>query len=462
MKRLSGILILVLMSAPVAVSLASDRNPQKNKKTAVVRDSIIAVEKFRLKVVPPASGVQFYREGIVFLANSRSEKKMPDNHMSFGNVATYYAILSDTSIGTHTAFSPSYIYDVPCEGMTFNSDYSSMYYSKLASRREHEKIFHARYQRSGNGKFEWISDDRPLSFCSGSSAYVHPALSPDGRRMVFASNRSGTLGGFDLFLTTDSGAGWTAPRNLGNIFNTTGNEMFPFIDQENNLYFSSDGHNGLGGYDIFFCRPNATGWEGPVNMTGRVNSADDEIAFTLNRFDGKTAFFTRQMKSAGSSMSLYRISLPAQIIPQKFTSLAAAFGYISGAVKPVRETPAVSTQAAVAVKPKPEQEKTASVVRPVAKAQPAVTPAKDIVVYRIQFASLSRPKGSYEVTFAGKKYRTFEYRFNGAYRECAGEFPTLSQAAAFQKIVMKNGFPDAFVVAFKNNVRSTDPALFGK
>lgn len=191
-------------------------------------------------------------------------------------------------------------------------------------------------------------------------------------------------------------------------------------------------------------------------------------------------------------MNLYRISLPVQTIPQKFTTLAAAFRDISGAMKPVKETPASSAPVAVTAKPQAEQQKTKPdqlpltevkpkseqgsnktvspaakqnqpvIAKPVAKAQPAGTPANDNVVYRVQFTTVSKPKGSYDVTFAGKKYKTFEYRYSGAYRECAGEFQSLSQASVFQKIVMKNGYPDAFVVAFKNNIRSTDPGLFGK
>jgi hypothetical protein len=73
-----------------------------------------------------------------------------------------------------------------------------------------------------------------------------------------------------------------------------------------------------------------------------------------------------------------------------------------------------------------------------------------------------KPKGSYEVTIGGKTYKTFEYMSNGAYRSCAGEFSTPSSAATLQKAMKQEGYPDAFVVAFKNGVRSTDPALFKK
>jgi hypothetical protein len=73
-----------------------------------------------------------------------------------------------------------------------------------------------------------------------------------------------------------------------------------------------------------------------------------------------------------------------------------------------------------------------------------------------------KPKGSYEITIGGKKYKTFEYKFNGAYRSCAGEFSTSASAASLQKQLKQEGYPDAFVIATKGKERVTDPALFKK
>jgi hypothetical protein len=86
--------------------------------------------------------------------------------------------------------------------------------------------------------------------------------------------------------------------------------------------------------------------------------------------------------------------------------------------------------------------------------------AQNTVVYRVQFASNASAKGSYPVTISGKSYKTWEYSYSGAYRSTVGEFKTLAEATAFQKLVRQSGYPQAFVVAFKNNIRATDPALF--
>jgi len=83
--------------------------------------------------------------------------------------------------------------------------------------------------------------------------------------------------------------------------------------------------------------------------------------------------------------------------------------------------------------------------------------AKDRIVYRVQFASYMNPRGSYEVTFGGTRYMTFEYLYNGAYRACAGEFSSSAAALGLQKQVMKEGYPDAFVIATRGSERVTNP-----
>lgn len=68
--------------------------------------------------------------------------------------------------------------------------------------------------------------------------------------------------------------------------------------------------------------------------------------------------------------------------------------------------------------------------------------------------------GNGQITVGGKIYPTFEYLYAGAYRSCAGEFYSVDEARALQRIIRKESFPDAFVVAFINNERTMDPALF--
>jgi hypothetical protein len=68
-----------------------------------------------------------------------------------------------------------------------------------------------------------------------------------------------------------------------------------------------------------------------------------------------------------------------------------------------------------------------------------------------------QPRGSFEVTFGGTRYKIFEYLYNGAYRACAGEFSTSAEASGLQKQIMKEGYPDAFVIPTRGNERVINP-----
>jgi outer membrane biosynthesis protein TonB len=134
-----------------------------------------------------------------------------------------------------------------------------------------------------------------------------------------------------------------------------------------------------------------------------------------------------------------------------------------------KEIPAPVTKQVETVKkeiPRPETKKPETVKTEPAKTEP-VKPAiaepatqKVIIAYRVQISSSSTKKGSYKITINNKNYNTFEYFYSGVYRTCVGDYSTLTSAKELQNICRKSGYPQAFVVAFKNNVRSIDPALF--
>jgi uncharacterized protein len=92
--------------------------------------------------------------------------------------------------------------------------------------------------------------------------------------------------------------------------------------------------------------------------------------------------------------------------------------------------------------------------------EPVAAGGKDVVSYRVQIYSRNYRQKDDHINVNGKKYKTFEYSYSGAYRYTIGEFTTLPAAMELQKICRQSGYPDAFVAAFKNNVRSMDPALF--
>jgi hypothetical protein len=474
MRKLYLIILIFIVACPVmtSIDIKSTTTASEPIKYATYSSdtlnarSLIRIDSITLDIIPPSLGVQFYRDGIVFLSNSKAEDKMLPSHTSFGNVEAYYAACTDTSIGTHNIFSNSFPNEVACDAMTFNKDYSQMYFSKRPTSRSPEKIYQASYQLVKNGKRDWISSSKPLSFCNDNSNYSHPALTADGEKMIFASNASGSLGGFDLFITYKEGDDWSAPINLGNKINTTSNETSPFLDQDNNLFFSSEGRGGYGGYDIYVSRYTGSGWSQPANLTQNINTPDDDLAFTLSRSSGKSAFFTRSFKTVDRSPQLFRVAFRDQTAINKLTNLSNALRYIAQASFTPAETDiqAAENQAEVI---KPDKEPPTEPVQPQKLPEiiqePPKPPVKeaststDAIIYRVQFSSSSKSKGSYKINIGGKTYQTYEYSLNGAYRSCAGEFSTPAPAIDLQKALRREGFPDAFIVAFKNNVRLTGP-----
>ncbi|NPA43622.1 MAG: OmpA family protein [Chlorobi bacterium] len=142
------------------------------------------------------------------------------------------------------------------------------------------------YSAKWNGLF-W-SDVEELPFNSDYFDTGHPAVTPDGKRMYFASNRPGTYGQSDIFYVDIYEDGtFGEPVHLGPEINTEGREDYPFFAEDNTLYFSSDGHPGLGGRDIFASKYVDGKFSRARNLGVPVNSGKDDITFVFYPKDKK-------------------------------------------------------------------------------------------------------------------------------------------------------------------------------
>jgi len=129
----------------------------------------------------------------------------------------------------------------------------------------------------------------------------HACISSDGKTIYFTSNRSSSIGGLDIFfieLLPDSQ--WSAPRNAGNIINTPLNEETPFLSVTGDtLYFASQGHNTIGGFDIFYSIRQSDGsWSEPINMGYPFNTPDDDLFYVpVNATTGYQSRYIPESKS---------------------------------------------------------------------------------------------------------------------------------------------------------------------
>jgi len=150
-----------------------------------------------------------------------------------------------------------------------------------------------------------------------------PSYASDGKTLYFVSNRKGGYGGSDIWKSTVDSAGyWGNPVNLGPIINTKGNEFSVFIHPDNQtLYFSSDGHPGLGGLDIFVSRKDASGnWTKPVNLGYPINTPNDEQSFFVNA-KGNRAYFSSDKEGGSGGFDLYYFELYEEARPKLVTYL---------------------------------------------------------------------------------------------------------------------------------------------
>lgn len=165
----------------------------------------------------------------------------------------------------------------------FTKDGNTMYFTRsdMASKKRKEgqnlKIYRAKKE---NGKWQ---EPQELNINDDAFSTAHPALSPDDKVLYFASDRPGGYGGSDLYaaqILEDLSIG--EPVNMGPEINTSGKETFPFVTQKNELYFSSDGHFGLGGLDVFYLKLTENGHSKILNVGEPVNSYADDFAFGIN------------------------------------------------------------------------------------------------------------------------------------------------------------------------------------
>jgi len=138
---------------------------------------------------------------------------------------------------------------------------------------------------------------------------AHPSVSRDGESIWFASNRRGGFGGNDIWMAKRSGEGkWSEPINPGESINTAGNEMFPFIRDNGELYFASDSHVGLGGLDIFRAIPSDEKKWIVENMGVPINSTGDDFAITFYPGEERGLFSSYREGSRGDD--IYSFLLP--------------------------------------------------------------------------------------------------------------------------------------------------------
>jgi outer membrane protein OmpA-like peptidoglycan-associated protein len=137
----------------------------------------------------------------------------------------------------------------------------------------------------------------------------HPALSPDGTLLYFASDMPGGMGDTDIFFSEKQADGsWGTPVNAGPVLNTSGKEAFPAFGPDGTLYFASDRHPGFGGFDIFSARGSRSTWGNVTNMYAPLNTSKDDYGMMLDS-TGREGLFSSNRASDKGTADIYSFRL---------------------------------------------------------------------------------------------------------------------------------------------------------
>ena len=133
----------------------------------------------------------------------------------------------------------------------------------------------------------------------------YPVWADDGKTLYFASDRPDGFGGFDIYMSRKTGVSWTPPQNLGSVINSKGNEISPFHDGTS-LYFSSDWHDGFGGYDIFRAEKSGKRYTNIYHAGTGINSSYDDLSYSYD-VKNDLGYITSNRPGGKGGYDIYRI-----------------------------------------------------------------------------------------------------------------------------------------------------------
>ena len=226
-----------------------------------------------------------HQNGVIFISDRRANILV--NRVDTANNSLFHIYYAQKKDSVTWGFSSLLSKNIPINAhigtCTVSSDGREIYFA--ASNETGQRIYSAR--KSGH---EW-TNVQPFIYSKPSYVTTHPSLSRDGKRLFFASDMQGGYGGFDIYVCERTNRGWGPPKNLGPSVNTAENELYPFIQENDVLFFSSTAHGSMGGLDIFSAREVDGEWGFVKQMEEPINSIYHDISYTSANADGTNGYF---------------------------------------------------------------------------------------------------------------------------------------------------------------------------
>jgi Carboxypeptidase regulatory-like domain/WD40-like Beta Propeller Repeat len=280
----------------------------QNQEAFAASKSLYLVRRLSINSESSDFGPAFLGKSVVF-ASSRKRTLLKYNRTGESFLDFYVAAYDGKpALGEPALFRGNLNTPVHEANACFTADGQEMYFTRNMVKKGQATagkgdmvqlaLYHAQLI---DGKWE---NEELLPFNHDDYSCGHPALSPDGERLYFVSNMPGGAGGTDIYVVAKEGDAWGKPENLGLDINTQGNEMFPWVGPDGQLYFASNGRGGVGGLDLFQVDPRADVIGDPINLGAPVNSPYDDFGFILDAQAG-IAFFTSNRLGGQGDDDLY-------------------------------------------------------------------------------------------------------------------------------------------------------------
>lgn len=263
----------------------------------------------------------FYKDGIVFVTTRHESLiyDVKDKNANGVNIMSIFHSRRDEEgfLQEPVAFANELMERVHEGPLSFSSNASTIYFTRNEKEEKAPDGFKKLQVYSAKqGEGEIWEKITKLDFNNPNFNYLHPSVSVDEAVMYLASDVPGGYGGMDLYVVKKLGSDWGQLVNLGPTVNTPGNEVFPYVAADGTLYFSSDGHSGLGGLDIFFTNQFEGGekWSYPINLGTPFSSPTDDFGFVVD-MDNRNGYFSSDRKGGFGADDIYSFYIDSNLQP---------------------------------------------------------------------------------------------------------------------------------------------------
>ncbi|WP_075603649.1 tetratricopeptide repeat protein [Saccharicrinis aurantiacus] len=257
-------------------------------------------EVFHLNINTPYSdfGPMIYQDQLIFSSNMPVEDAI--NRSDVRNKKGFYKLYS-AKRNSLVAFSKAKPFDKAFRTkyndgpISFNTGATVSFITQNSEKEDGASHMHIYMKRKEDG--EWPKKSIPIPIIQKGYSFMHASFSSEGDKMYFASDMPGGYGGTDIYVSHYHNGFLSPPINLGPNINTPANELFPFCNSNDVLFFTSEGHYGLGGLDIFYAYPDSEMFGKAKNIGYPINTSSDD--FNLVIINGKNSGYFCSNRAGG-------------------------------------------------------------------------------------------------------------------------------------------------------------------